>query len=84
MDQKHTASGGDAAHPPSHDGSHTHAPERGVEHGVPSEAGDAEPMGLPSSDRHHSETAPAEKGGNSDVLKHDHAAPGKHGLARAD
>jgi hypothetical protein len=48
-------------------------------HGVPDAAGDAQPMGLPSSDRHESETAPAENGGNADAPKHDHATPGAGG-----
>ncbi len=75
MDQKRIEGRGDAAQPASPEASHTHAPERGLEHGVPSAAGEAEPMGLPTSDRHHAETAPASTGGNADVAKHDHAVP---------
>jgi len=42
------------------------------QHGVPDEATSAEPTGLPTSDRHHSETAPHEDGGNADAPKHKH------------
>jgi hypothetical protein len=43
------------------------------EHGIPDPATDAEPTGLPTSDRHHSETAPHKDGGDKDVPKHKHA-----------
>jgi hypothetical protein len=42
------------------------------EHGVPDAATDAEPTGLPTSDRHYSETAPHEDGGSADTPKHQH------------
>ena len=34
-------------------------------HGVPHPACEEEPTGLPTSDRHHSETAPADTGGSA-------------------
>ena len=72
MEQDHDT---EAGKPPSSADPTAHAPERGLEHGVPSEAAEAEPMGLPTSDRHHSETAPAVRGGDADAAKHDHAVP---------
>jgi hypothetical protein len=39
-------------------------------------AGEAKPMGTPTSDRHHSETASTEKGGDADTAKHDHGVTG--------
>ena len=44
-------------------------------HGVPQPACEEEPTGLPTSDRHHSETAPADTGGSAKTPKHDHKAP---------
>jgi len=41
-------------------------------HGVPHPACEEEPTGLPTSDRHHSETAPADTGGSAKTPKHDH------------
>lgn len=41
-------------------------------HGIPSGACDDEPKGLPTSDRHLSETSAAEKGGDADAEKHRH------------
>jgi hypothetical protein len=49
----------------------TESPQR--HHGVPDAAGDAEPTGLPTSDRHHTETAPADNGGDADAPKHRHS-----------
>jgi hypothetical protein len=43
-------------------------------HGIPDGACDAEPKGLPTSDRHHTETSAAERGGNADAEKHRHTA----------
>jgi hypothetical protein len=39
-------------------------------HGIPDAACEAEPLGLPTSDRHHTETSPARQGGNPDAEKH--------------
>jgi hypothetical protein len=47
------------------------------QHGVPVDASDEEPTGYPTSDRHHSETAPSEKGGSAAAPKHEHLPPGK-------
>jgi len=44
------------------------------DHGVPAPACDEEPKGTPTSDRHLSETAPAEKGGDAGAPKHRHTA----------
>jgi hypothetical protein len=52
---------------PDHDTSTTQA------HGIPDAACEAEPVGLPTSDRHHTETSPAVKGGKQDAEKHRHA-----------
>jgi hypothetical protein len=41
-------------------------------HGVPDPATQDEPTGLPTSDRHHSETAPHVQGGDADAPKHSH------------
>jgi hypothetical protein len=41
-------------------------------HGVPDGATEDEPKGLPTSDRHHTETAPADGGGNAEAPKHQH------------
>ena len=50
------------------------------DHGVPAGACEEQPTGLPTSDRHHSETAPAEGGGSASTPKHDHKHSGKpHG-----
>lgn len=51
---------------------HSHAPEKGLEHGVPTGATEEIPMGLPTSDRHHSETAPSRTGGDAETPKHDY------------
>lgn len=42
------------------------------DHGVPEPATEALPTGLPTSDRHHSETAGHEKGGAAKAPKHSH------------
>ncbi len=45
------------------------------QNGVPVHATDEEPMGMPTSDRHQSETASHESGGDADAAKHDHNPP---------
>jgi hypothetical protein len=44
-------------------------------HGVPDAATEAEPTGLPSSDRYHTETAPHKDGGDAEAPKHEHTGP---------
>ncbi len=41
-------------------------------HGIPDQASEAQPTGLPTSDRHHSETASHDKGGDAEAPKHSH------------
>jgi hypothetical protein len=43
-------------------------------HGIPEAACDAEPTGLPTSDRHYTETSAAGKGGSENAEKHRHTA----------
>lgn len=42
------------------------------QHGVPAGACEDEPKGLPTSDRHYSETSVADNGGNAEAEKHRH------------
>jgi hypothetical protein len=60
-----------AAHKPL-DPVHTDAEGNIHQGGVPVHATVEEPTALPSSDRHHSETAPHPEGGNAEVPKHEH------------
>ena len=63
------------ANPPSHDPA---KPGPIPDHGVPDQACDAEPTGLPTSDRHHTETTPADRGGSAETPKHDHKHVPRH------
>jgi hypothetical protein len=65
-----------AAHQPV-DPVHTDSAGNIHQEGVPVHATDDEPASLPTSDRHHSETAPHPAGGNADAPKHEHSVPPK-------
>ncbi len=60
---------------PSTEDVHTDSAGDIAQNGVPVHATDEEPTGLPTSDRHLSETAAAADGGNADAPKHDHKTP---------
>jgi hypothetical protein len=51
---------------------HTDAQGRLHQHGIPIHATDEEPTGLPTSDRHLTETTPHEEGGDASRAKHEH------------
>jgi hypothetical protein len=60
---------------PAVDAVHADAEGNLYQHGIPIHATDEEPTGLPNSDRHLSETAPHEEGGDAEAPKHQHEAP---------